>query len=179
MVKEFSVKYGKDTYTRNALTGAPLQYLGLRLMPKVLSLGATIGAMINRQYVQGENHLSYVQSIESIFNADDWKWLVEELIYNPENPIKVNNNYLTTEMDIDNHFAGDFVRLYTVTLQLAYQNLGEWKTLTESVSGLAKNISDYLKNVLESHLTDLEQSFNTYANNKKQAKKTGKSQNKA
>ena len=112
------------------------------------------------------------------FDAEDWKWLLDELIYNVENPIKVGERYLTTEEEINEHFAGDFVRIYTVTLQFAYQNLGEFKMLTENLNGLAKNIADYLKDLIDLHMTDLEQSLTTYAINKTQKNKTAKSQNK-
>ena len=49
MTKEFVVKYGKDTYKRNALEGDAQDYLGLRLIPKVIGFGTTINAMISRQ----------------------------------------------------------------------------------------------------------------------------------
>ena len=90
MAKEFVVKYGKDTYKRNAMTGDALDYLGLRLMPKVIGFGTTINAMISRHDIENENHYSLYQSLKDIFNADDWKWLVDEILYNFENPIAVD-----------------------------------------------------------------------------------------
>lgn len=179
MTKELTVKYGKDTYTRNAMTGDALEYLGLRLMPKVIGLGSVIGAVVGNKFVQGENLYSYFQCIKDVFDADDWKWLLTEMVYNFENPIKVNSRYLTCEEEVNEHFAGDFVRLYTVTLKLAYLNLGEFNMLTESLTGLAGNIAVYLKGIMDNHLTDLEQSFSTYADNKKQKQRTGKKQGKA
>lgn len=178
MAKEFVVKYGKDVYTRNAMTGSALQYLGLRLMPKVIGLASVIGCVVGNKFVQGENLYSYFQCIKDVFDAEDWKWLLDEIIYNVENPIKVGERYLTSEEEINEHFAGDFVRIYIVTLQFAYQNLGEFKMLTENLNGLAKNIADYLKELIELHMTDLEQSLTTYAINKTQKNKTAKSQNK-
>lgn len=178
MSKEIIVKYGKDTYTRNALTGSALQYLGLRLMPKIIGLGSVIGCVVGNKFVQGENLYSYFQCIKDVFDAEDWKWLLDEIIYNFENPIKVGERYLTTEEEVNEHFSGDFVRLYTVTLQFAYQNLGEFKTLTESLTGLAKNIANYLKELMDAHITDLEQSLTTYATNKKQRQTTKNKQDK-
>ena len=178
MVKELIVKYGKDTYKRNAMTGEPLQYLGLRLMPKVIGLGSVIGCVVGNKFVQGENLYSYFQCIKDVFDAEDWKWLLDEIIYNFENPIKVGERYLTNEEEVNEHFAGDFVRLYVVTLQFAYQNLGEFKMLTENLTGLAKNIADYLKELMNMHMTELEQSLNVYATNKKQNQKINNKQNK-
>jgi len=174
MTKEFVVKYGKDTYTRNALTGADLQYLGLRLMPKVLGLGSVIGCVVGNKFVQGENLYSYFQCIKDVFDAEDWKWLVDKILYDEENPLKVGERYLTSEEEVNEHFAGDFIKLYIVTLQLAYKNLGEFSMLTENLNGLARNIADYLKELMEIHLTDLEQSLTSYAINKQQKAKTTK-----
>jgi len=178
MAKEFVVKYGKDTYARNALTGADLQYLGLRLMPKVLGLGSVIGCVVGNKFVQGENLYSYFQCVKDVFDAEDWKWLVEKILYDTENPLKVGERYLMSEDEVNEHFAGDFIKLYIVTLQLAYKNLGEFSMLTENLQGLAGNIADYLKELVELHLTDVKQSLITYATNKKQNQKTTKTQNK-
>lgn len=178
MTKELTVVYGKDVYKRNALTGSALQYLGLRLMPKIIGLGSVIGCVVGNKFVQGENLYSYFQCIKDVFDAEDWKWLLDEIIYNFENPIKVGERYLTTEDEVNEHFAGDFVRLYSITLQFAYQNLGEFKVLTENLTGLAKNIADYLKELMDIHMTDIEQSLTAYATNKKQNQKTSNKRNK-
>ena len=162
MTKEFVVKYGKDTYKRNALRGQKLLYLGLRLQPKIAGLSAAIGALASNQYVENENPHSYYKCIEDIFDAEDWKWFFDNLIYDVENPVAVNDKYLMSEDDVDEHFSGDFIRLYTVTLQFMYKNLGEWSTLTESMNGLAENIANFLGKVVQGKLEQMEQSFNTY-----------------
>ena len=176
MTKEFVVKYGKDTYKRNALTGASLDYLGLRLMPKVVGFGATINAIISRHDIENENHYSLYQCIKDIFDAEDWKWLVDTLLYDLENPIAVGERYLATEDEVNEHFAGDFIRKYMVTLQFAYKNLGEPKDLITNLSGLGQNISVYLGKVVESYINQAEQSINTYATNAKREKQTIKTQ---
>ena len=79
MAKEFVVKYGKDTYKRNALYGDAQDYLGLRLLPKIIGFGATINALISRHDVPNENHFSIYQCLKDIFCAEDWKWLVDEI----------------------------------------------------------------------------------------------------
>ena len=67
MVKEFVVKYGNYTYKRNALTGESQDYLGLRLLPKVIGFGTTINAMISRKDVPNENHYTIYQCFKDIF----------------------------------------------------------------------------------------------------------------
>ena len=178
MTKEFTVKYGKDTYKRNALVGDAQDYLGLRLIPKLVGFGTTINALINRQYVENENHYTLYQCFKDIFSADDWKWLVDEILYNFENPIAVGEKYLTTEDEVNEHFAGDFVRKYTVVLQMAYKNLGEFKDLIPNLNGLMQNIGAYLEKTVENYMSQAEQSINTYANNVKQEKKTTNKQSK-
>lgn len=172
MVKEFTVKYGKYTYKRNAMTGAALDFLGLRLMPKVIGFGTTINAMISRQDIENENHYSLYQCIKDIFSAEDWKWLVEEILYNPEQPIAVGEKYLMSAEEVDEHFAGDFIRKYAVTLQFAYKNLGEFKDLIPNLNGLIGNIAVYLEKTAETYLKQAEQSINSYGNKAAQEKKT-------
>lgn len=178
MVKEFKVKYGKDTYKRNAMTGEALDFLGLRLMPKVIGFGTTINAMISRHDIENENHYSLYQCIKDIFSADDWKWLVDEVLYNFENPIAVGERYLVSEEEVNEHFAGDFIRKYTVVLQFAYKNLGEFKDLIPNLNGLVGNIAVYLEKTAMAYMKEAEQSINSYGNKIKPEKKTTKRQEK-
>lgn len=178
MVKEFVVKYGKDTYKRNAMTGEALDYLGLRLMPKVIGFGTTINAMISRHDIENENHYSLYQCIKDIFSAEDWKWLVEEVLYNFEQPIAVGEHYLATEEEVNEHFAGDFIRKYTVVLQFAYKNLGEFKDLIPNLNGLVGNIAVYLEKTATAYLKEAEQSISSYGNKINQEKKTTRNQEK-
>lgn len=178
MAKEFTVKYGKNVYKRNALTGEALDYLGLRFMPKVIGFGTTINAMISRHDVENENHYSLFQCIKDIFSAEDWKWLVDEILYNPEQPVSVDGHYFANEEEINEHFAGDFIRKYTVVLQMAYKNLGELKDLIGSMSGLIQNIGVYFGQVVEQYLKQAEQSINSYGSKAKQEQKTTRKQNK-
>ena len=177
MTKEFVVKYGKDAYKRNALTGAPLDYLGLRLMPKIIGFGTTINAMISRHDIENENHYSLFQCIKDIFDAEDWKWLVNEILYNPEQPIAVGERYLATEDEVNEHFAGDFIRKYMVTLQFAYKNLGEFSVLMPSIDGFLGNIASYLEKTAKTYMSQVEQSINSYGNKMEQEKKTTSKQN--
>lgn len=178
MPKEFVVKYGKDTYKRNAMTGEAQDYLGLRLIPKVVGFGATINALVQRQYVENENHYSLYQCLKDIFDAEDWKWLVNEILYNPEQPIAVGERYLMSEEEVNEHFAGDFIRKYVVTLQFAYKNLGELKDLMPNMSGLTQNIFAYFDKLLEEYMMKVEQSINIYESNLEQEQATSKKRSK-
>ena len=176
MAKEFVIKYGKDTYKRNAMTGEALDYLGLRLMPKVIGFGTTINAMISRQDIENENHYSLYQCIKDIFSAEDWKWLVEEILYNFEQPVAVGERYLTSEEEVNEHFAGDFIRKYSVVLQFAYKNLGEFKDLIGNLDASMQNIISYLGKTMETIVNQAQQSINSYGNKSKQENKTIKPQ---
>lgn len=178
MAKEFIVKYGKDTYKKNALTGENLDYLGLRLMPKIIGFGTTINAMISRHDIQNENHYSLYQCIKDIFSADDWKWLVDVILYDFEQPIAVGERYLASEEEVNEHFAGDFIKKYSVVLQFAYKNLGEFKDLIGNMSGLIPSIGAYFEQVIINYMKQAEQSINTYGNNLKKEMKTSDKQNK-
>lgn len=178
MTKEFVVKYGKDTYKRNALEGESQDYLGLRLMPKIVGFGATINSMIQRQFIENENHYSLYQCLKDIFDAEDWKWLVDTILYNFEQPIAVGERYLTSEEEVNEHFAGDFIRKYSVVLQFAYKNLGEFKDLIPNLNGLIGNIASYLEKTVENFVNQAEQSLNIYETNAKKEKKTTNKQKK-
>ena len=180
MVKEFTVKYGNYVYKRNALTGDNQDYLGLRLLPKVIGFGTTINTLISRQYIENENHFSIYQCLKDIFDAEDWKWLVDKILYDFENPIAVGERYLVSEDEVNEHFAGDFIRKYTVVLQFAYKNLGEFKDLMKNMTGLTQSIGAYFEQVIENYMKQAEQSLNIYETNakKEKEKKTTSKQSK-
>ena len=160
------------------MTGDAQDYLGLRLLPKLIGFGTVINTLMTRKYIENENHFSIYQCLKDIFNAEDWKWLVDEILYNFEQPIAVGDKYLTTEDEVDEHFAGDFVRKYIVVLQFAYKNMGEFKDLIGNMNGLTQNIAVYFDQVIENYLKQAEQSINLYANNLEKEPKTSKKQKK-
>lgn len=172
MPKEFTVKYGKDTYKMNALKGDEQDRLGIMLQPKAFGLGNLINSLITRQAIPNENHLSIYQTIEAIFNFDDWKWLVDVILYSEEHPIAVGNRYFTSKEEVDEHFAGDFVKKYAIVLQFAYKNLGEFKDLIPNLNGLVGSIAAYLEKTALAYMTEAEQSINSYGNKKTTEKKT-------
>lgn len=159
--KTFTVEYGKDKYTARALPASTVALLGFRLQPKLVGLSVVTGGIAVDKFNQGENIKSYYDVLERVFAPDDWEWLMNEILFNETYPIQVNGVYCNKE-EIEEHFAGDFCRLYTVLLRLAYLNLGEFKDLLGNLTGLAKNIANYLTAITDKHLKGLEQSFKKY-----------------
>ena len=159
--KTFTVKYGKDEYTARALPASTVALLGFRLHPKLLGLGVVSGGIALDKFNQGENINSYYEVLTKVFDPTDWEWLMKEILFNEDYPIQVNGLYLNKE-EVEQHFAGDFCRLYTVLLKLGYKNLGECKDLVSQLDGYAKNIMSSLTGILQHHMKGLEQSFKKY-----------------
>lgn len=160
--KYFTVKYLNDEYTVRALPASTVALLGFRLQPKLLGLGIVTGGIAFDKFNQGENIKSYYEVLEKVFSPEDWQWLMNEFLFNPDYPIQVNGIFLGDRNEVEQHFAGDFCRLYTVVLKLGYLNLGEYKDLLNSLTGAAESIVNSLTAVIESHLKGLEQSFKKY-----------------
>lgn len=160
--KYFTVKYLNDEYTVRALPASTVALLGFRLQPKLLGLGIVTGGIAFDKFNQGENIKSYYEVLEKVFSPEDWQWLMNEFLFNPDYPIQVNGVFLGDRNEVEQHFAGDFCRLYTVVLKLGYLNLGEYKDLLNSLTGAAESIVNSLTAVIESHLKGLEQSFKKY-----------------
>ena len=160
--KYFTVKYLNDEYTVRALPASTVDLLGFRLQPKLLGLGIVTGGIAFDKFNQGENIKSYYEVLEKVFSPEDWQWLMNEFLFNPDYPIQVNGVFLGDRNEVEQHFAGDFCRLYTVVLKLGYLNLGEYKDLLNSLTGAAENIVNSLTAIIESHLKGLEQSFKKY-----------------
>lgn len=159
--KTFTIEYGKDKYTVRAMPTSTVSLLGFRLQPKLVGLSIVTGGIAIDKFNQGENIKSYYEVLEKVFAPDDWEWLMNELLFNETYPIQINGVYMNRE-EVEEHFAGDFCRLYTVLLKLAYLNLGEFKDLLNSLTGTAKNIVTYLTEITDKHLKGLETSFKKY-----------------
>ena len=159
--KTFTVEYNKDKYTVRALPASTVAMLGFRLQPKLVGLSVVTGGIAIDKFNQGENIKSYYEVLEKVFAPADWEWLMNEILFNETYPIQINDIYMSRE-EVEQHFAGDFCRLYTVLLRLAYLNLGEFKDLLNSLTGAAKNIANYLTAIVDNHLKGLETSFKKY-----------------
>ena len=159
--KTFTVEYGKDKYTCRALPASKVTMLGLRLQPKLVGLGIVSGGIALDKFNQGENVESYYRVLKDVFSPADWEWLIQETLFNKDYPIQINGVYMSPE-EVEQHFAGDFYRLYTVVTKFGYLNLGEHKDLLNSLTGVAKSIGNSLQGIMETHLKGLEHSFKQY-----------------
>lgn len=159
--KTFTVEYGGVKYTSRALPASTVAILGFRLQPKLIGLSIVSGGIAIDKFNQGENIESYYNVISKVFEPADWEWLMKEILFNENYPLKIDETYMSKD-EVEQHFAGDFCRLYTVLLRFAYLNLGEFKDLVANLTGSAKNIVTYLTAITEKHLKGLEQSFKKY-----------------
>jgi len=154
-MKEYVVEYGKDKYTREALRYEDLKYFGLKIAPKLFGLASTIAIVTANKFEQGENLLSFYQTIKDVFNPDDWSWLTETFLWNEEYPIKINDKFVNKD-EISDHFAGDFLKMYVVVWKFSVLNMGKLSTLTASLDGLAKSIASSLNDLAQKSLKTVE-----------------------
>ncbi len=173
-MKEFTVEYGKDKYTRNSLNNEALTMLALRFQAKFSAFSNT-----GFDIMRGDNSGTFErhQCIMDIFKLEDWKWLIDEIIYNPDCPIAVNGKYLDPQETID-HFAGDALRLLTVTYKMAVKNMGEHSIFMKSLNGFTKSIAGYLKEMVKTYSKDVAASVNLYAKAQSSTKPAKKQKNK-
>lgn len=159
MTKEFTVEYGKDKYTRNALTGEALTTLALVFQLKFACFTSTgFDIMTFRDTDSYGRH----QCIKDIFAVDEWKWLINEIIYNDTYQLAVNGKYLE-RAEVEEHFAGDVLKLMTVTYKMAVANMGERSAFMQSLSGFTKSIAGSLEEMVQTYSEDVAQSVNSFA----------------
>ena len=172
-MKEITIEYGKDKYTRSALSFESLSKLALVFQLK-FSLFTSTGFDI--MTFRDTDSFSRHNCIKDIFKIEDWEWLINELIYNPEYPIAVNGKYLD-DVEVKEHFAGDALKLLTVTYKMAAANLGEQSTFMESLSGFTKSIAESLSELTKTYAQDVKESANLFAKSQtlKQQEKKQKS----
>lgn len=169
-MKEVEVVYGKDKYKRNALTGEALTTLALLFQNKFACFASTgFDIMAFRDTDSYGRH----QCIKDIFKIEDWQWLIDTIIYSEEAALAVNGNYLN-RTETEEHFAGDVLKLMTVTYKMAVANMGEQSAFIQSLSGFTKSIAEYLKEMVKTYSEDVAQSVNLFAkaqNSTKQGKR--------
>lgn len=174
MTKEFTVEYGKDKYTRKALTGEALTTLALVFQLKFACFSSTgFDIMTFRDTDSFGRH----QCIKDIFAVDEWKWLINEIVYNDTYPIAVNGKYLDRS-ETEEHFAGDALKLMTVTYKMAVANMGERSAFMQSLSGFTKNIAESLGELVKTYSEDVAQSVNLFAKAQNSTKQKGVRKNK-
>lgn len=173
-MKEFTIEYGKDKYTRKALTGEALTTLALVFQLKFACFTSTGFELVA---FRDGNSFDRHQCIKDIFALDEWKWLINELIYNETYPIALNGKYLDRS-EIEEHFAGDALKLMTVTYKMAVANMGERSAFMQSLSGFTKNIAVSLDELVKTYAEDVKQSVNLFAKAQNSQPHKGRQKNK-
>lgn len=173
MVKEFTVEYGKNKYTRKALTGEALTTLALVFQMKFACFSSTGFDIMT---FRDTNSYGRHQCIKDIFAVDEWKWLINEIIYNNDYPIAVNGKYLDI-VETEEHFSGDVLKLMTVTYKMAVENMGERSAFMQSLSGFTKSIAGSLEEMVKTYSEDVAQSVNSFAKAQNSTKQKGKQKN--
>jgi len=147
-MKRFEVNYDGHTYARNALNFGELTEFGLRIMERVTGFGSVVGVTFANKFEQGDNLYSFYKTIKDVFNKDDWKWLVELFLHSKSACLSIDGIDVDEE-ELNEHFAGDFLKVYYVTCEMAWHNLGEFKGLKEKLNGQLGSIVDSLRLLVE------------------------------
>lgn len=143
-MKRFEVNYNGHTYSRNALGFRDLAEFGLRIMPKLAGFASVTGVVYANKFEAGDNLYSFYQTIKDVFDKDDWKWLVDLMLNSKTDCLNIDG-VDCDENEVNEHFAGDFLAVYCVTLGFAWQNVGESSGLKEKLNGLLGDITTSLE----------------------------------
>lgn len=76
--------------------------------------------------------------------------------------IAVNGKFLD-RTETEEHFAGDVLKLMTVTYKMAVENMGERSAFMASLNGFTKNIAGSLSELVKTYSEDVAQSVNLFA----------------
>lgn len=174
MAKKIEVTFNGVKYSRNALNVSDTFVFGWKVAPKITALFTAIGFKVSD--FQGENSETFSKVIDKIFNLEDGQWIIDKLILNQEEPLAINGQFLTIEQ-VEEHFAGDFIKIITVAFLLAVELLGEYKPLVANLNGSLQNIFDSLEEATKEFVENQITAFNYYGTSKKTSK-LKKTQNK-
>lgn len=147
-MKQIEVEYNGHTYSRNALTFGELTTFGVRIVQKLFGFGAVTGVVFANKFEQGDNLDSFYRVVKDVFDTKDWEWMVNLFLHDKANVLMIDG-IAVDEEELNEHFSGDFLAVYSITVAMAYQNLGEFKGLKEKLSGSLGSIAESLKTLLE------------------------------
>ena len=145
-MKQIEVEYDGHKYSRNALSFGELTAFGVRMVQKLFGFGAVTGVVFANKFEQGDNLDSFYKVVKDVFDKDDWIWMVNLFLHDKANVLYIDGNPVD-ENELS--FAGNFLAVYTITVMMAYNSLGEWKGLKEKLNGSLGNIAESLKALLE------------------------------
>jgi hypothetical protein len=170
--KMLEYEYNGVKYSHKPLEFEKLTDFGLSIMQKVAATGSVVACVIGQRLVKDELY-SFQRCILECFNPEDFKWLIEEFIYNPEACLYINGTPVTAQ-EAGEHFSGNFMLLYAVVFNFAVQCVGEPDALIQSFSASFKNIGNSLKEIWETQISRAEQSLNMFAQSQKETRVQGK-----
>lgn len=147
-MKQIEVEYDGHKYSRNALSFGELTAFGVRMVQKLFGFGAVTGVVFANKFEQGDNLDSFYKVVKDVFDKDDWIWMVNLFLHDKANVLYIDGNPVD-ENELSEHFAGNFLAVYIITVMMAYNSLGEWKGLKEKLNGSLGNIAESLKTLLE------------------------------
>ena len=165
-------EYNGVKYSHKPLAFEQLTDFGLSIMQKVAALGSVVACVVGQRLVKDELY-SFQRCVMECLNPDDFKWLIDEFIYNPEACLYINGTPVTAQ-EAGEHFSGNFMLLYAVVFNFAVQCVGELDVLIQSFQGSFKNIGNSLKEILEVQISRAEQSLDMFAQSQRGQKVQGK-----
>ena len=147
-MKQIEVEYNGHKYSRNALNFGELTSFGVRIVQKLFGFGAVTGVVFANKFEQGDNLDSFYRVVKDVFDVKDWEWMVNLFLHDKANVLMIDGIAVDDE-ELNEHFSGDFLAVYSVTVAMAYQNLGEFNGLKEKLTGSLGSIAESLKTLLE------------------------------
>lgn len=147
-MKQIEVEYNGHTYSRNSLSFGELTTFGVRIVQKLFGFGAVTGVVFANKFEQGDNLDSFYRVVKDVFDTKDWEWMVNLFLHDKANVLMIDG-LAVDEEELNEHFSGDFLAVYSITVAMAYQNLGEFKGLKEKLSGSLGSIAESLKTLLD------------------------------
>ena len=135
-MKQIEVEYDGHKYSRNALSFGELTAFGVRMVQKLFGFGAVTGVVFANKFEQGDNLDSFYKVVKDVFDKDDWIWMVNLFLHDKANVLYIDGNPVD-ENELSEHFAGNFLAVYTITVMMAYNSLGEWRNRCGTAHSLA------------------------------------------
>ena len=152
-------EYNGVKYSHAPLSFEKLTDFGLSIMQKLGATGSVIACVVGQKLVKDELY-SFQKCMSECLNPDDFKWLINEFVYNPDSCLYINDKPVSVQ-EAGEHFEGNFMLLYAVCFSFASQCVGECNALTSIFSGSFKSIADSLNEILEVQIERAEQSLSS------------------
>lgn len=174
--KMLEFEYNGVKYSHKPLSFEKLTDFGLSIMQKLGATGSVVACVVGQRLVKDELY-SFQKCINECLNPEDFKWLIDEFIYNPEACLYIDGSPVSPQQ-AGEHFSGNFMLLYAVCFSFAVQCVGESKALMQIFSGSFKNIADSLNEILNVQIERAEQSLNAFVKSQQEQRVQNKRKSK-